>query len=64
MPNRCSFCRWASVDSFETEAGNNAEIPVTLHLCSAHWDEFEKDENTFMTIHAKRIEELAYDAAS
>jgi hypothetical protein len=58
---KCSLCSNVSVDSFETEAGNNAEIPVTVNLCEEHWTDYEKDEDGFMDRNAEKFDEMAYD---
>lgn len=58
----CTFCKEPSVESFEVEGGNNAELTCEISLCESHFKEYEKDEYTFLTQHAQLIDELCYDA--
>lgn len=57
----CSFCRNPEVDSFETEAGNNAEFPVEVKLCEEHFREYEMDEYALLSKHAAQIDDMAYE---
>lgn len=54
-----SFCKQPEIDRLEFEAGNNAEVPVSMPVCQQHWDECEKDEWAFRDKYAGRIEEEA-----
>ena len=61
MKPKCCLCRDRSVESFDTDAGNNAEISVTVNLCEEHWQEYEKDEDAFMDRTAEKFDTMAYD---
>jgi hypothetical protein len=57
----CSFCKEPMVDSFETEAGNNAELSVDVQLCEKHFREYEMDEYALLSKHAAKIDDMAYE---
>jgi len=56
----CDLCKRKRFDEAEFEAGNNAEIPVTIHLCKAHSKEHEADDIAFQEKYGSRIDDLAY----
>jgi len=55
----CAICKQPEVESLDFEAGNNAEVPVSVRVCQSHLDEYDKDEYAFHDKYADRIEELA-----
>lgn len=56
----CLLCKQPSVDSAEFEAGNNAEVPVSVPLCETHWNEMDSmDSYDFQCKYADQIEDLA-----
>ncbi len=57
----CALCKQPEVDRLEFEAGNNAEFPVSVPVCQAHWDECEKDEWAFRDKYGEKIDAMAYE---
>lgn len=55
----CFVCKQPEIDRLEFEAGNNAEVQVSMPVCQTHWDECEQDEWAFRDKHADRIEQEA-----
>lgn len=58
---KCNLCGKEAFDAVDFEAGNNAEIPVSINLCDQHFSEQEKDFKKFMDQFGGKIDELAYD---
>lgn len=55
----CFLDQKEAVDSFDVEAGNNAEIPVTLNVCEEHLKEADILGYRFDQKYGREIEKLA-----
>ncbi len=56
---KCSFCDSASINSFEIQAGNGAEIWLPLELCQVHDEENQRDESKFERKYSEMIDAMA-----
>ena len=60
-PVKCGLCDNQAEDCLDFDAGNNAEIPVSVNLCEDHLKEEEKMGAYFQSKYGTQIDRLAYD---